>query len=116
MKRTFALAVAVVLSACGVLPHRNAPQPSGSRRWEQAQTAFHADSFRVSAARFQALADSFPRTVEGHESRFFLGVLYLDPRNPGFDPRAADDQLGRYLSPDTALHVQPNRRNEAMTM
>ena len=116
MKRTFAIFLAAALSGCGVLHHGSSPQPARLRLWNQAQTAFYADSFRVSMVRFQALADSFPRSVEGREAHFFLGVMYLDPRNPAFDPRAADEQLGTYLAPDTALHVTPFRRTEAMSM
>jgi hypothetical protein len=116
MKPIRALLLAALLPGCAVL-HRGEDRPTPRLRlWNDAQTAFYADSFRVATNRFQALADSFPRTVEGREAHFFLGVMFLDPRNPAFDPRISDEQLGIYLSPDTALHVMPYRRTEAISM
>jgi hypothetical protein len=54
--------------------------------------------------------------VEGREAHFFLGATSLDPRNPAFDARAADEQLGIYLAPDTAVRAVPFRRTEATVM
>jgi hypothetical protein len=72
---------------------------SGGRRelWLQAHVAMARDSFRVAEALFQRLAREHPRTHEGHEARFYLGVLNLEPRG-GVDLRAADEHLRSYLS------------------
>jgi hypothetical protein len=70
------------------------------RLWEQAHAAYAQDSFRVAAAAFQRLANEHPRTTEGHESRFYLGVLSLEPRS-SVDLTLARQQLQTYLAEDT---------------
>jgi hypothetical protein len=114
MKRTCALLMAALLSGCALL-HRGEGTSSRQQLWNQAQAAFYADSFRLATVRFQAVADSFPKSVEGHEAHFYLGVIFLDPHNPSFDPRIADEQLNVYLAPGDPRHP-PYRRTEATAM
>jgi hypothetical protein len=57
-----------------------------TRLWNEAFDAYSRDSLRVSQADFQRLAADYPRTHEGHEARYYLGVLSLDPRG-NLDPR-----------------------------
>jgi hypothetical protein len=65
--------------------------------WEQAHLAVSGDSVRVAKALFQRLVVEHPRTYEGHESLFYLGVLSLDPRG-GVDIGAARQNLSLYLA------------------
>lgn len=100
--RTFAvLLAALVLPACATVGGGG----SGEGRmqlWRQAHDAFARDSVRVAEALFQRLAAEHPRTHEGHESRFYLGMLNLDPRGR-LDLPSAVRNLETYLAEDS-LH------------
>ncbi|MDB4952407.1 MAG: hypothetical protein JWM27_5056 [Gemmatimonadetes bacterium] len=115
MKLLRTAALVLLLPACAHLHRGQAANPKLDL-WNRAQLAFYADSFRVATTLFQQLAAGYPHTVEGREAHFFLGATSLDPRNPAFDARAADEQLGIYLAPDTAVHAVPFRRTEATVM
>jgi hypothetical protein len=103
----------VLLSACGALGRGGGADPGAPSRdqlWRQAHHAMHQDSSRIALAAFQRLAAEHPATVEGTEARFFLGTLYLDPRN--FDAQRASQHLEMYLAADT-MGGRPIRRPEA---
>jgi N-formylglutamate amidohydrolase len=89
--------------------------PARTRIWEQAFEAYSRDSLRVSQALFQRLAADYPRTHEGHEARYYLGVLSLDPRG-NLDPRAADEHLGVYVADDSIRALGGLHRREAQTL
>jgi hypothetical protein len=116
MKQIRAIALVLSCSACAVLHRGGEASNPRLELWNRAQLAFYADSFRTATAAFQQLAAGYPHTVEGREAHFYLGTLALDPRNSGFDAKTADDQLGRYLAPDTAVLTPPFRRTEATVM
>jgi hypothetical protein len=103
MKTARVLLLALLLPACATLRGGGGRADDARERtqlWEQAHDAFSRDSFRVSAALFQRLASQFPRTHEGHEARFFLGVLSLEPR-ANVDLQAAEEHLSIYLVQDS---------------
>jgi hypothetical protein len=86
-----------------------------TRLWEQAFDAYSRDSVRVSQALFQRLAADYARTHEGHEARYYLGVLSLDPRG-NLDPRAADEHFGVYVADDSIRALGGLHRREAQTL
>jgi hypothetical protein len=77
--------------------------------------AYSQDSLRVAEALYQRLASEYPRTHEGHEARYFLGLLNLDPR-AGADVRAAEQHLSIYLADDSAQSLRGGYRREAGTL
>jgi hypothetical protein len=89
--------------------------PARTRLWEQAFDAYSHDSVRVSQAIFQRLAADYPRTHAGHEARYYLGVLSLDPRG-NLDPRAADEHFALYLADDSIRALGGIHRREAETL
>lgn len=109
-----------LLAACATLGGGRAAGSGGdatARRqlWEQAFDAYSRDSVRVSQAIFQRLVADHPRTHEGHEARYYLGVLSLDPRG-NLDPRAADEHFRMYLADDSIRTLGGLHRREAMTL
>ncbi|HEX5726626.1 MAG TPA: hypothetical protein VFX98_14215 [Longimicrobiaceae bacterium] len=83
--------------------------------WEQAHDAYARDSFRVAAAAFQRLAAEFPRTHEGHEARFYLAALSLEPRS-GVNLDQADQHLTVYLAEDDARSLRGYHGREGETL
>lgn len=106
------LAAALVLPACATLRGGVGDDAERARLWQQAHDAFSRDSFRIAAAAFQRLTAEFPRTYEGHESRFFMGVLALEPRS-GVDLEAAEEHLGIYLADDSLRSAPSYHDREA---
>jgi hypothetical protein len=107
-----------LLAACATLGRGRrgeVPDAERNRLWEQAFDAYSRDSVRVSQAIFHRLAADHPRTHEGHEARYYLGVLSLDPRG-NFDARAADDHFGVYLADDSIRALGGIHRREAETL
>ncbi|HSU16406.1 hypothetical protein [Longimicrobium sp.] len=118
--KTLRLIFAVpLLSACATLGLGRGPrEPGGGAReqlWRQAFDAYSHDSLRVAEALYQRLAAEYPRTHEGHESRYFLGLLNLDPR-AGADLRAAEQHLAIYVADDSARSLRGGYRREAGTL
>ena len=85
------------------------------RLWSQAFDAYSRDSVRVAQALFQRLAAEHPRTHEGHEARYYMGLLSLDPR-ANADPRAAEEHLRLYLADDSAQSLRGGYRREATSL
>jgi hypothetical protein len=109
------LAALLALSACAHL----APGDGGRARrdlWRSAHDAFFTDSFAAAQERFSRLATEHPATHEGRESRFYLGALALDARNPAFDARAGDGHLAAYLAQDTTGKLALYHRLEARSL
>ena len=112
MRTVCAIFSVLLLGACATL---RGGAPDGGHRmrlWEQAHAAYAQDSFRVAAAAFQRLANEHPRTTEGHEARFYLGVLSLEPRS-AVDLTLARQQLQLYLAHDTAQSLRGYHEREA---
>jgi hypothetical protein len=117
MKTLRLVLCAVLLSACATLGGGGGGTGDGARMrlWEQAHDAFSRDSFRVAAAAFQRLASEYPRTHEGHEARFYLGVLALEPRS-SVDLQAAEEHLSIYLVEDSLRNLRGYHDREAETV
>ena len=119
MKIPRTLLLLPLLAACATLGGRSSGAGGGdaarTRLWEQAFDAYSRDSVRVSQAIFQRLAADYPRTHEGHEARFYLGMLSMDPRG-NFDARAADEHFGVYLADDSVRALGGVHRREALSL
>ena len=112
MRSVSVLFAVLLLPACATLRGGAAQNGGRTRLWEQAQAAYAQDSFRVAAASFQRLASEHPRTYEGHEARFYLGVLSLEPRS-NVDLTVARQQLQMYVAEDTVLATRGYHGREA---
>jgi hypothetical protein len=118
MKTPCTLLLLPLLAACATLGRGrggDGNDPARTALWEQAFDAYSRDSVRVSQAIFQRLAAEYPRTHAGHEARYYLGVLSLDPRG-NLDPRAAADHFGLYLADDSIRALGGLHRREAETL
>ena len=120
MKTARTLLLVPLLAACGTLGIGSRSGGGGNeaaRRqlWEQAFDAYSKDSVRVSQAIFQRLAADYPRTHEGHEARYYLGVLSLDPRG-NLDVRAAGEHFAIYVADDSIRSLGGIHRREATTL
>lgn len=118
MKTARTLLLLPLLAACATLGRgRGGGGDDAARKqlWDQAFDAYSHDSVRVSQAIFQRLAADHPRTHEGHEARYYLGVLSLDPRG-NLDPRAADEHFRVYLADDSIRSLGGIHRREAATL
>lgn len=112
MRTVCAIFAVLLLPACATLRGGGRDDGHRTRLWEQAHAAYAQDSFRVAAAAFQRLANEHPRTSEGHEARFYLGVLSLEPRS-SVDLTIARQQLQLYLADDTIHSLQSYHEREA---
>jgi hypothetical protein len=112
MRTVCAIFSVLLLGACATLRGGGPDAGHRARLWEQAHAAYAQDSFRVAAAAFQRLANEHPRTTEGHESRFYLGVLSLEPRS-SVDLTLARQQLQMYVADDTAQALRGYHLREA---
>jgi len=107
-----------LLAACASMGGGNrAGEGEGARRqlWAQAFDAYSRDSVRVARAAFQRLAAEHPRTREGHDARYFMALLSLDPRG-GADPRAAEENLRIYLADDSTHAMGGGYKREARSL
>lgn len=66
--------------------------------WVQAQHSLWAGNFTAAQEGFTYLRDSYPETAEGRESLFYLGAIYMDPRNDDWDSEPAEQHLTEYLA------------------
>jgi hypothetical protein len=114
MRNLCAVLTLLLLPACATL---RAAESGGERTrlWQQAHNAYARDSLRAAAAAFGQLASRFPRTHEGHEARFYLGALSLDPRSP-VELNTARQLLQQYVADDTARVVRGYHGREAGTL
>ncbi|HEX8904432.1 MAG TPA: hypothetical protein VF771_06305 [Longimicrobiaceae bacterium] len=83
--------------------------------FEQAFDAYSRDSIRVAQALFQRVATGYPRTHQAHESRYFMGLLSLDPR-AGANTAMAEQHLTIYLADDTMQSLGGRYRREATSL
>jgi hypothetical protein len=114
--RSFAVLFAVLLlPACATLGGGRSGGADRAELWNQAHDAFSRDSFRLAEERFQRLAAEFPRTHEGHEASFYLGVLAMEPRGR-VDFQAALRHLGTYLAADSLRNPGGWHAREAETL
>lgn len=115
MKRLCLLLTFCLLGACASLSGSSRGGGSEGERIRLRNEAFDAyqqDSFRVAEALFQRLASDYPRTPQGHEARFFLGVIALEPRR-GVDLRAAEQHFDLYITEDSVHNRRGYQRPTA---
>jgi hypothetical protein len=108
----------LVLLACGcaTLAPGSGDRAGREQLWREAHMALRAGNFGAADSAFSRLANEHPDTEEGREAVFFLGGMRLDPRNAGWNTRAAADHLRRYLAQsDSAEQPEIHRRPEAVT-
>jgi len=116
MKRICLLVCLGLLAGCAqLLANRDEPDPM-RQLWDEAQQALTAMDYPRAAESFNRIAERFPDSSEARESLFFLGMMRLDPRNPEWDPKPAEELLLRYMTPDSASPVAIQRRTEAETL
>ncbi|HYW09649.1 MAG TPA: hypothetical protein VE913_21985 [Longimicrobium sp.] len=113
--RISVLPLLLLLPACASLRAAPTVDAERARLWNQGHAAFAADSFRVAAAAFQRLSSEFPRTLEGHEARFYVGVLSLEPRS-GVDLGVAQQNLAIYVAEDSIQNRNGYHEREAETL
>jgi hypothetical protein len=115
MRLLSVLPLCALLGGCATLSTITAPTRDGL--WRQAHHAMRQDSVAIAIAAFQRLAAEHPETTEGREARFFLGTLYLEPREGTFDAERALHHLQAYVEVDSArAGRRPIRRPEARTL
>ena len=116
MRASRLLLVIPLLAGCATLGRRGGrgtgDDAAAMRLWTQAFDAYSRDSIRVSQAAFQRLANEHPHSHVGHEARYYLGVLALDPRG-ATDPRAAEENFHIYIADDTIRALGGVHRREA---
>lgn len=110
MKFTRWLPALLLLSGCAHLG--SPPTESWERRalWDEAHAYFATGDFSRADSVFTLMAERYPETNEGRESLFYLGTLQLDPRNPEWDPEAAQERLEQYMAADgeeSRIHRRP---------
>lgn len=87
------LAAILLTVGCAHLP----PEDRGDDSLDRARAALHGGEFVTADQLLSRLAARSPPDAVGHEAQFLLGLLYLDPRNPAWNPAEAEHVLGRYL-------------------
>jgi len=92
------LTVLLPLGGCAHLGFGGGEAAERADLWTRAQEALAAQEFATAEAAFLEIRDRFPDTLEGRESLFYLGTIHIDPRNPEWDPRPAEDRLAEYLA------------------
>lgn len=112
MRNVCLLLALLLLPACATLRGGGADSGARTRLWEQGHTAYAQDSFRVAASIFRRLMAEHPGTYEGHEARFYLAMLSLEPRS-NVDLTIARQQLNAYLAEDTIPSVRGYHEREA---
>jgi hypothetical protein len=112
MRTVFLILALLFVPACATLRGATPDGGARTRLWQQAHAAYAQDSFRIAVASFRRLAVEHPRTYEGHEARFYLGMLSLEPRS-GVDLTIARQQLQVYLAEDTIREVRGYHAREA---
>lgn len=116
MKRVAALLLLVAaLSGCAhVLGTTGDSQRAAL--WVQAQHSLWEGNFPAALEAFTYLRDSYPETAEGRESLFYLGAIYMDPRNDEWNSQPAEEHLTDYLSLMSDSGPRLYRYPEAQTL
>ena len=116
MQRTARLSCLLLLGACAHTGSGPSEERQRLMQWDAAHHALAAAEFVHADSLFSALVRDHEATQEGRESRFYLGTLYLDPRNPAWDPAPAEAHLRGYLAADSVPATRVHRRPEAQTL
>jgi hypothetical protein len=111
MKRLSLLLLLTLLPACAHLPWQQQTRER-AQRWEAAHRALAARDFNMALSEFEGLIAHHPESREGREAIFYAGSIHIDPRNPDWNPRPAEEMLRRYVALDSGSNVQVGRRPE----
>lgn len=84
--------------------------------WVQAQEALWQGNFSAALEGFTFLNETWPESVEGRESLFYIGAIYLDPRNEDWDSKPAEQRFAQYLGMIGDGGPRVYRYPEAQTM
>jgi hypothetical protein len=101
----------LLVTGCAHLPWRGDARDR-QERWIAAHRAFAAQDFNMALSEFEGLIARYPESREGREALFYAGSIHIDPRNPGWNPRPAEEMLRRYLDADAAPGATVHRRPE----
>lgn len=115
MKRLAALLMVLILPGCAHLMGSKGETERASL-WVQAQEEFWRGNFTAALEGFTYLNETWPESVEGRESIFYLGAIYLDPRNDDWDSKPAEEYFARYLAFISDEGPRIYRYPEAQTM
>lgn len=115
MKRLAALLIILFLPGCAHLLSSKGETERASL-WVQAQEAFWRGNFTAALEGFEFLNETWPESVEGRESIFYMGAIYLDPRNADWDSKPAEEYFTRYLAMISDEGPRIYRYPEAQTM
>lgn len=111
MTRFSLLLLLALLPACAHLPWQQSSRER-AERWEMAHRALAAQDFNRALSEFEGLIAHHPESREGREAVFYAGSIHIDPRNPGWNPRQAEEMLQRYIALDSATSASVGRRPE----
>jgi hypothetical protein len=115
MKRLPIALLPILLLSCAHLPGTRGEQRARSELWHLAHTALYTEDFARADSLFTTLAATYPNADEGREALFYLGTVYIDPRNPDWSSERTETALRQYLHQDT-LGSLIHRRPEALTL
>lgn len=94
--------LALLLAAgCAAFGQGNSIDEQRQETWALAHQALAVEDFDRATALFERLTTEHPESGEGREALFYLGAIRLDPRNPAWDSRPAEEHLRQYLASDT---------------
>jgi hypothetical protein len=92
------IAVSGTATGCATLAALVNRSSSTEQLWSEGHAALVRNAFEEAENAFTQLVAEHPNTVEGREALFYLGILRLDPRNPAWSSRIAEDRLTEYLA------------------
>ena len=108
-------ALVLLLPACAHLGSGPSEAWDRARMWEEAHGYFATYDFARADSVFTLLSQEHAETDEGRESRFYLGVLMIDPRNPEWSAEESAEWLQRYIESDSDQR-RVHRGPEAATL
>lgn len=107
----------LLLAGCATFGQGDSMEMEREETWTLAHQALAVEDFDRAAALFGRLATSHADSGEGREAVFYLGAIKLDPRNPDWDPRPAEEHLRHYLAADSVVgRMIAGRQPEARTL
>jgi hypothetical protein len=110
-QRAPALTVLVLALVAGCQHLPRPLQADAMLRLGEGRAALHGGSFARADEILSALAAEHPGDDVGRQAQFLLGILHLDPRNPGGSPAEAERVLDGYLDSG-----DPRYRAEAVSL
>lgn len=94
-------ALVLLFPACAHLGSGPSEAWDRARMWDEAHGYFATYDFERADSVFTLLSEHHAETDEGRESRFYLGALLIDPRNPEWNAEESAEWLRRYIESDS---------------